>query len=362
MVRTGPSRAEGALLDHLRSKGLRVSAAQLERWRLAGVLPKNDRKYLGRGKGSTSDLSPVTVDIAEAMAMTVRRGRSLHEAVLRIFTVDPRHNDLFVLPGIQLPERSIRAAMDWFIESGDQSLDRRIERALKRASGADEAAETVYRLAIAHFHRIRVRPESLQRLSDVWHPRNDQDAQNLAWVTIGRFVGIEEVGSERWADIIMDRVGEGKEASEVEIRKEVLKAILIDREISGENPVKPFKSTTSEDVRDRLASVDIARIREARDKIAFVSEMGNYYLYLQANDFREPFAARMRGAVNSSIDGNMLFHALVPIADVLTRDPWHRMAAALTMILTQEDGDYVDESYGSALDRLAAAAAPDRFG
>jgi hypothetical protein len=57
----------------------------------------------------------------------------------------------------------------------------------------------------------------------------------------------------------------------------------------------------------------------------------------------------------------MLFHAIIPIAENIPGGGWYRMTGMLIMILTQPPGDLIDESYADALDRLAHAAAPDRF-
>ena len=77
MTRSAPSRADVALIDALADRGLDVSPYQLERWRTAGLLPRNNRRPLGRGKGSTSELDDVAVELAARLAEYARQGRAM---------------------------------------------------------------------------------------------------------------------------------------------------------------------------------------------------------------------------------------------------------------------------------------------
>ncbi|MFB8772018.1 hypothetical protein [Streptomyces broussonetiae] len=304
----------------------------------------------------------MTFDIAEAMALTVRRGRSINEAVLRVFSVDPRHRDLLALPGVQIPERALRAALNWFTECGDQSLDRRIERALNRANGVDDAAETVYRLAAEHFRRIRISDDSnWQGWRGVDHPRDDQDVENLVLLTVGRFLGVDEVGVESWVNIICGRPWRKEGNNDAQETKAVLKSMLIGRQTAGSGLIGDFNHVSSSRVRERLSGTEIERIRQTRNKIAFVAELSNYYVYARSEGTEDAFVVRTREAVQASIDANMLFRALIPAADIGAGGDWHRMTALLIMILTQDEKDPIEESYSQALDRLAAAVAPGTF-
>ncbi len=85
MPRSGPGTADRELISQLAARGLAVSAAQLERWRRAGLLPGNVREWPGRGRGSVSRLAPEAVEIAAALARHARQGRDLQLAVLGWF-------------------------------------------------------------------------------------------------------------------------------------------------------------------------------------------------------------------------------------------------------------------------------------
>ncbi|MFE2724087.1 hypothetical protein [Kitasatospora sp. NPDC059327] len=74
MPRTPPSGADAELINALAARGVTVSAYQLERWRTAGLLPRNPRRGLGQGRGSGAVLLPETVTQAEMLARGVRQG------------------------------------------------------------------------------------------------------------------------------------------------------------------------------------------------------------------------------------------------------------------------------------------------
>ncbi|MFJ9395517.1 hypothetical protein ACIRQT_11655 [Streptomyces californicus] len=364
MARTGPSEADAALLDHLRGKGRQVSLAQLERWRLAGILPRNERKPLGRGRGSTSTLHPASADIAEAIAMTSRRSRSIYEAALRVFAADPRHDDLFVLPGVQLPEQAIRSALDWFVDYGDQSLDRRIERLIKRTSASsDEKSEMIYRLAMTHYRRVRNNPQPTpERFPNPWSLNDDLEIRSFALLAVAKFIGQEEVGPESYAEIITNsRILKKKSPKDAERIKHTLESLLIQRQLSEGRIVPTSSDPDSEQVREQLSGVSISRMRETRDKLAFASEAGRLFSCLLGSEIGEPLTTRIHEASTSSIDANMLLHAIIPIAENIPGGGWYQMTGMLITILTQPPEDFIDEGYAIALDRLAHAAAPDRF-
>ncbi|MEW1832332.1 hypothetical protein [Streptomyces sp. NPDC088196] len=189
MARSEPSAADAVLIKRLRERGLHVSLAQLERWRQLGAVPRNARSHLGRGRGSTSTLDEEAHELASAVAAATRRGRSSHKAVLRIFTVNPLHADLYE-PALKVPEKEIRSSLKWFVQHGDQTLDRRIERALNRSNPSlDEAADIIYRIATKHFRGAGLHPEPTAGLRpNIWGAPDENSIQNLALFTIGNFL------------------------------------------------------------------------------------------------------------------------------------------------------------------------------
>ena len=77
MPRGNPSRVDAGLIQMLAERGLTVSPYQLERWRAAGLLPRNRRHGLGRGNGSVSELDEETVEQAAALARVAKQGSAL---------------------------------------------------------------------------------------------------------------------------------------------------------------------------------------------------------------------------------------------------------------------------------------------
>src|SRR5580658_1961640 len=97
-----PSHADVTLITELAAHGLTVSAAQLERWRAAGLLPKPERRWLGRGAGSTSAYPPGAFRIAAQLSAVTGQGYTLHHAALALF-----------VGGHHVDEAPLRAAFAW---------------------------------------------------------------------------------------------------------------------------------------------------------------------------------------------------------------------------------------------------------
>nr|BEK65703.1 hypothetical protein KPHV_29300 [Kitasatospora purpeofusca] len=82
MPRTPPSGADAELINALAARGVAVSVYQLERWRTAGLLPRNPRRGLGQGRGTGAVLLPETVAQAEMLARGVRQGRATAKTLI----------------------------------------------------------------------------------------------------------------------------------------------------------------------------------------------------------------------------------------------------------------------------------------
>jgi hypothetical protein len=83
---------------------------QLEGWRLAGLLPRPDRQWLGQGLGSTSRYPPEAVPIAIALACNIRPGYPTEKVVLELF-----------LKGFPFSENAVRAALLWWLDRAERS-------------------------------------------------------------------------------------------------------------------------------------------------------------------------------------------------------------------------------------------------
>lgn len=358
MPRTGPSPADTALLNHLERAGLPTSLAQLERWRFAGALPPNQRVFLGRGRGSRSDLSDGTILVAEALARTTRRGRSIFEAILRVFTADPVLGDLFDdRLSSAIPERGLRSAFGWFVKSGDKTLDRRIERLLGRQSASlDEKADTIIREVRRHHQALRrYGSAGMKYTSQPWRPGPREDDDHAAALAVARHLGVDEIGADRLASVIC--AGFGRTRSEADsdfsIDPEALGRVLREWEAHGqaEDWSEQWPSICA--TLELLQRASINDFRNARSKLASIAEMG---MMLMQGILDKEQKDRLLTAATASIEANFVFNFALPIADTLASDGWHRMSAGVVLILTDRS------DYRPTLDELAAAAVPWRFG
>jgi hypothetical protein len=75
MPRSGISRADAALIAACAAHGVHVSPYQLERWRAAGILERNHRRGLGRGRGSTATIPDGVLPRVLALAKFARQGK-----------------------------------------------------------------------------------------------------------------------------------------------------------------------------------------------------------------------------------------------------------------------------------------------
>ncbi len=161
MTRSGPSAADRQLIRDLAARDLSVSAAQLERWRRAGLLPRNSRHGSGRGKGSVSAVSPEAVEVAAALARHTRPGRDLRLTVIDCFREAGR--PAIGEPAVpEPPYAAVHQALTWVI--GTSPAYRLIQQARSARTGQEkddfyDAADAAIpsRLRAAWFHPAALR-------------------------------------------------------------------------------------------------------------------------------------------------------------------------------------------------------------
>lgn len=149
MTRDDTSSADLELLRLLHDRDLAVSAAQLERWRRAGLLPRHARKALGRGRGSTSVLAPRTVEIADVLARCSGQGKDLRAAVLawymRVGTPGAHSRQ----PVPEPPFESVRDALVWALRGSP------VQRLIAQARRARDDTDTDVLYADAEKYLVR---------------------------------------------------------------------------------------------------------------------------------------------------------------------------------------------------------------
>jgi hypothetical protein len=138
MARTGPSAADRQLISQLAARDLSVSAAQLERWRHAGLLPRNSRHGSGRGRGSASEASPEAVEIAAALSRHTKWGRDLRLAVIDWFADAGRRP----IPGEtavpEPPHAAVRSALMWLVAANPAHQLLQLARSARTEADRDE--------------------------------------------------------------------------------------------------------------------------------------------------------------------------------------------------------------------------------
>ncbi|GLW51915.1 hypothetical protein Stsp02_75750 [Streptomyces sp. NBRC 14336] len=136
-----PSAADAELIERLAALGVRVSAAQLERWRGAGLLPGHARRWLGRGRGSVSVLAEETVAVAAALGRHARAGRDLRWTVIAWYAEAGRP----ALPGeLAVPEPPWPAVHEALVWAMRRSSAQRLVVAARAAGGGNEAAQDTF--------------------------------------------------------------------------------------------------------------------------------------------------------------------------------------------------------------------------
>lgn len=145
MPRTQPSRTDQELIRALASRGVSITATQLERWRSKSYLPRHLRQGLGRGAGSRSAPVAGLHDYVESLALRAGQGRSTDEAVLALFMaglLQPRNipcvNELTATH-----IASVRRALNKWIDSGDRDRDR-ISRRASDGNYTESALDEAY--------------------------------------------------------------------------------------------------------------------------------------------------------------------------------------------------------------------------
>uniref|UniRef100_A0AAU3GJR2 Uncharacterized protein n=1 Tax=Streptomyces sp. NBC_01401 TaxID=2903854 RepID=A0AAU3GJR2_9ACTN len=143
MARGAPGPADQQVVRELASRGVVVTASQLESWRRVGLLPRHRRRGLGRGRGSVVDVvDPVVVESAAALARHLRQGRDRRLAVLDWFA----EAGMPAQPGaVQVPEPPVDAVRDALVWALRGTVSHRLmEVARGAASAGEEAQDALY--------------------------------------------------------------------------------------------------------------------------------------------------------------------------------------------------------------------------
>ena len=266
--RSGPSQEDALLIAETG-----VSLPQLERWRAAGLVPRNARHGLGRGRGSTSSVSAGTAELVHALGRYAQRGRPVHEAVLVVFCGHPE---------VQLPEAAVRAALTWFSRDRGKGLVAAIRRAAPRG---DHEGTTVTGGELARYDAaVDAAFEITGKLvtgrgkflgMPITDPDLDSDRMAEAFPTlaIGLVLGLDTIGAREYARAtgeMSEAIGQKRILSQDEVAR--LRMRMEARERAG-RPLSPGAVGHSVGLISRsLEDVPFALICQVRDHLAIVGE------------------------------------------------------------------------------------------
>jgi hypothetical protein len=122
MPRGPVSVADAGLIDALAAEDVWVSAAQLERWRRYGQMPRPIRRGCGRGNGSVSAYPDVALETARVLAGESWQGRSRHYGTFATFTAGALGKEVYYEEG------AVRDAFVWALERMRKFRDQKLSR------------------------------------------------------------------------------------------------------------------------------------------------------------------------------------------------------------------------------------------
>ena len=99
MPRKPASVTDTTLIAAARERGATITPTQLERWRHSGLLPRNQRRGAGQGRGSISVAPAEAIDLAVWLSIHARRGRRTSDLAFEASAAN-----------LAVPEKTVRAA------------------------------------------------------------------------------------------------------------------------------------------------------------------------------------------------------------------------------------------------------------
>jgi hypothetical protein len=178
-VPRGPvSVADAALVEEVRRRGVACSPYQLERWRTAGLLPRNTRIYPGDG-GSASCVAPETVDIAVVLAGAARRGHGPEALALHLYATGlPVAGEVLVAAFVWAASSLVGAAIEFaeLAAAAVRDLPADVERFGDPGDDADAIAARVLAANGASVRKMRRRLRAAQPA----HPREERKGMLLS--------------------------------------------------------------------------------------------------------------------------------------------------------------------------------------
>ncbi|MFE9139353.1 hypothetical protein [Streptomyces sp. NPDC007355] len=268
-----PSEAERRLREQLAAHGLSVSWAKIRRWREFGALPWKKQHGLGRGAGSTSELLPETFVVAEALALATAKKRPLEQAVLDVFTMGHRFDQVLAAPSVPLPERAVRRALAWYMARDDSHPLAAIEMAAKSAGNCpDKTMDAALESAHRYFPKLYRQAKQKGQPPGMTVPDTLADADGLATFAVATVLGFDDFG----ADAIVEAVRKSLPELADEYGEQVFTTLgnaLREAEGDGRSPFsRRTRWPSLQDRVQRMERVEYSEICSIRDVLALLVE------------------------------------------------------------------------------------------
>jgi hypothetical protein len=270
MSRTQPSPTDLELIRLASVRQVVVSHAQLERWRTAGLIPRNKRVGRGRGRGSQSLLDPRVVDLVVAAGKHTAQGMPVNELALRIFTAEL---------DVELPESVVKGALAWFAENRMGGILQHVHRAIGDAASNEDREDRAAEAAQAYLQTLNPKLRSLLRKHPQWKASVDLSMLGV--------LGGSAIGADATAEAMNVSLGGNEETYEL------LRAHLRKLESSGEFQRSSGFMPSPEAYVAIIQQQDYPSVMQVRDAVA-CSLYGIFYY--QVCSLKAPYHPRLQAA------------------------------------------------------------------
>lgn len=236
----------------------------------------------------------------------------------------------------------MRAALGWFIRYRENSVQRRIERAIVAASSADDAENIAVELSQRHYLGVfrRHRSEFHTSVVTEGYPLTGQkEALALAVQTVADLLGQEAVGSDRLAEALGNSFGyAAKYQDEIEALARYMAAENIKRELAGQPLIgnASLKHTIDSDI-EAIREVDFVVICRVRDVLALLAEASMIYEAVKGSLHRDPMVRHLLDFFTSSPEAHHWVSAAAPLAYTAPAESWKWMSSVTVMICSDAD-------------------------
>lgn len=238
----------------------------------------------------------------------------------------------------------MREALVWFIRYRENSVWRRIERAvvgLSDEDAEDEAAE------VARRHYLSVsrsqKRDYGRRLITEGRALSKGEAMGHADLSVANLLGQELIGSDRFAAAVSDSFGDpANYQDEIEALIKYLTTENIRRELAGEPLIGSNSQMHKIDTDiDAIRRVDFSVICRTRDTLALLAEAAMIYETFKERLRNDAMIGRLLEFFTSDIYTNLWVRWAAPIAFTEPAESWKHMAASIVTICSDVD-DLVD--------------------